>query len=242
MERPSGPLGDGLAGCGAGPAPGAYNIGVFLLFLKYIPLSVTALLPVVNPVGSALLYLSLTASAEPRLRRQMALKIALNGTIFLAVVEFTGAEVLRFFGLSLPVVQIAGGIVVATIGWTLLNQPAPSPGESAPLPPELLRQRQFYPLTFPLTIGPGCIVVMLTLSAHASRARLSAAIAAHLGLLAGVLLLGASVYLAYAHADALLRRISPQFAHGIMRIIDFLLVCIGVQIVWNGVHALMRAH
>lgn len=214
---------------------------MFLLFLKFVPLAITALLPVVNPVGSALLYLSMTASADSRLRRQMARKIALDSSIFLAVVEFTGAEVLRFFGLSLPVVQVAGGIVLATIGWTLLNQPDPVPGAGAPLPAELLRQRQFYPLTFPLTVGPGCIVVMLTLSAHASQPRLAASAAAHLGLLVGVLMLGASVYFSYAHADALYRRISPQFAHGIMRVIDFLLVCIGGQIVWNGLHALMRA-
>ncbi len=216
---------------------------MFLLFLKSIPLAVTALLPVINPLGSALLYLSLTASADTKLRRQMARKIALNSTLFLAIVEYTGAEVLRFFGVSLPVMQIAGGIVIATIGWTLLNQPDPSAEAGTPVPPELLRQQQFYPLTFPITVGPGCMVVMLTLSAHAAQQpRLSASVAAHLGVLAAVLLLGGTIYFAYAHADMLVRRVSPQFVHGIMRVIDFLLVCIGGQIVWNGVHALLHAH
>ncbi len=216
---------------------------MLLIFLKFIPLAITALLPVVNPVGSALLFLSMTMNADHATRRQMARKIALNSTLFLAAVEFSGNVVLQFFGLALPVVQVAGGIVVATIGWNLLNQPDPGPGVgNPPLPLDALKQRLFYPLTFPISVGPGCIVVMLTLSAHAALPGWGASAMAHLALLAGVAVMGILLYLAYAHADGLLRKISPQMAHGIMRVIDFLLVCIGFQILWNGLHTLLKLH
>ena len=104
-----------------------------------------------------------------------------------------------------------------------------------------LEQKIFYPLTFPITAGPGCIVVMVTLSAHASlKGMLLPTVTAHAGIGLAVVLLSVAVYFCYSHAPAITARISPQTAHGILRLIAFVLLCIGVQIALNGVEAIVK--
>src|SRR6516225_7525490 len=137
--------------------------------VKFFVLAFSALLPVVNPLGSALVFLGLVGDAPTLVYRQLAGKIALYTVLFFLVVELVGTALLEFFGISLPVVQVAGGLVLASMGWTLLNQKdTPDPTEVSDGSYGAVEQKVFYPLTFPITVGPGCIVVMLTLSAHAS--------------------------------------------------------------------------
>ncbi|WP_348267084.1 MarC family protein [Edaphobacter paludis] len=102
-----------------------------------------------------------------------------------------------------------------------------------------LEQWAFYPLTFPVTAGPGGIVVMLTLSAHASRKTLSDNVLAHVGLVLAVIVLSALVYVCYAYEPQITRKISPSTAHGIPRVVAFILLCIGVQIAGNGAATLL---
>lgn len=211
---------------------------------KFFGLAFSALLPVINPIGSALVFLGLVGDAPSSVFKKLALKIAISTTIFLFIVELVGTALLAFFGISLPVVQVAGGLVLATMGWTLLNQQDASAnraqGEVTQDAYGDLAQKIFYPLTFPVTAGPGCIVVTLTLSAHASAHGIVNDISGHVGILLAIIALSLSVYLCYAYAPKITERISPQTAHGILRVIAFVLLCIGVQITWNGVEALLK--
>jgi multiple antibiotic resistance protein len=211
---------------------------------KFFGLAFSALLPLVNPLGSALMFLGLVGGAPPTVYRALARSIAVCTTIFLIAIEAIGILLLKFFGISLPVVQVAGGLTLAAMGWKLLNQEEPQEKEK---PPEVdsrdirsLEQKVFYPLTFPITAGPGCIVVMVTLSAHAARLGLLPAIAAHAGIVTAVVLLSVAVYLCYGRARVITARISPQTAHGVLRLIAFVLLCIGVQITLNGVEAFVK--
>ncbi len=97
----------------------------------------------------------------------------------------------------------------------------------------------FYPITFPVTVGPGCIVVMLTLSAHATESTLSGNLLARAGLLLAAVVLAGLVYVSYAYAPQITQAISPSTVHGILRVIAFILLCIGVQIAWNGLSPLL---
>jgi len=218
-------------------------MGTFSILAKYFGLGFSALLPVINPLGSALVLLGLVGDAPASVFRRLARKIAVSTTIFLLVVELVGTALLAFFGISLPVVQVAGGLVLATMGWSLLNQQDPAPRAQAEVTDAAygdLEQKIFYPLTFPVTAGPACIVVTLTLSAHASVGGLANNITAHLGILLAIVALSLSVFLCYAYAPKITEHISPQTAHGILRVIAFVLLCIGVQITWNGIEALLK--
>jgi multiple antibiotic resistance protein len=213
-------------------------------------LAFSALLPLINPLGSALVFLGLVGDAPAATYRSLARRIAVNTIVFLAVIELLGSALLNFFGISLPIVQFSGGIVIAAMAWGLLNEPDASANtrskqEEIEVRTEpdtrALQHKAFYPFTFPVTAGPGTLVVMLTLSAHASVRPLTTNILNHAGIFLAALLLSGLVYLCYAYAPAITRKIPPSTAHGILRVIAFILLCIGVQIAWNGLSVLLAS-
>src|SRR6202046_381325 len=172
---------------------------MFLLW-KYFALGFSALLPLVNPLGSALVFLGLVGIAPPHIYRALARRIALNTVIFFAVIELVGSSLLAFFGISLPIMEVSGGIVIAMIGWSLLKQKdstAPNPEKTststlpAITPNEIkeLQNKAFYPFTFPITAGPGCIVIMLTLTVHNQQTSIEDKVLAHIGLFIAVVFL-----------------------------------------------------
>ena len=211
-------------------------------------LAFSAMLPLINPLGSALVFLGLVGEAPSRVYRVLARKIAINTIIFLAVIELLGSALLNFFGISLPIMQVSGGLVIAAMGWSLLNEKdatanARSKQEEIAVRSEIdtrrLEEKAFYPFTFPVTAGPGSLVVMLTLSAHASSPVLSDNVLSHVGVFLAAVVLSALVYVCYAYAPKITRAISPATAHGFLRVIAFILLCIGVQIAWNGLAVLL---
>jgi multiple antibiotic resistance protein len=221
-----------------------------LLIWNYFVLSFSALLPLINPLGSALIFFSLVGPAPVPVYHSLARRIAINTVLFLVAIDLVGSTLLRFFGISLPIVQVSGGLVIASIAWSLLNQestdPSPEKMQAAAQmhPGDILadlRQKIFYPFTFPITAGPGCIVVMLTLAAHTPQRPIKDNLLAHAGLLIAILVLCLSVYFCYAHAHRIAVSISPSTAHGILRVIAFILLCIGVQIAWNGLVPLLAS-
>jgi multiple antibiotic resistance protein len=131
---------------------------VFLL-VKFFALAFSALLPLINPLGSALVLLGLVGQAPASVFRDLARKIAIRTALFLAVVELVGTALLEFFGISLPVVQVAGGLVLASMAWNLLNQHEAKADPDRTAVAETifgpLEQKIFYPLTFPVTAGAG---------------------------------------------------------------------------------------
>ena len=208
----------------------------------------SALLPLINPLGSALVFLGLAGKAPPEVYRSLARKIAINNVIFLGVFELLGSAILSFFGISLPIVQVSGGIVIAAIGWGVLNEKDASAEtrdkrEQAAMCSEdnirALEQRAFYPFTFPVTSGPGTLVVLLTLSARFSEGMTTRNLLGHAGLFLAVLVLSGLVYVCYAYAPRITKVISESTAHGILRVVAFILLCIGVQIAWNGLSLLL---
>jgi len=219
---------------------------------KYFALGFSALLPLVNPLGSALIFLGLVGHAPIDAYRALARRIAINTVIFFAVIELVGSALLGFFGISLPIMQVSGGIIIAMIGRSLLNQEDSSPSQDktdaadAEAPAisraeiSSLQEKAFYPFTFPITAGPGCIVVMLTLSVHAKQRTVPDTVLAYVGLFIAVIVLSASIYFCYAYAPKIERSVSRSTIHGILRVIAFILFCIGVQIAWNGFDSLLR--
>ncbi len=221
-----------------------------MLIWKFFALGFSALLPLINPLGSALIFLGLVGRAPIETYRSLARRIAINTVIFLAIIELVGSSLLSFFGISLPIMQVSGGIVIAIIGWSLLNQKdsAPNPEKtSTEAVPAItraeiaeLQDKAFYPFTFPITAGPGCIVIMLTLSVHATHTSVSETVLSHVGLFLSAIVLSGTIYFCYAYAPKIAHSISPSTVHGILRVIAFILFCIGVQIAWNGLDSLIK--
>src|SRR6202158_1063422 len=217
-----------------------FSQGIFnnvVYFGSIIMLAVGALLPIVDPLGGAPIFMVMTADLTPDERSRMAKAVAINSFLLLLASTLVGAYVLDFFGVSIPAVQVGGGIVVCAIAWSLLNSPPTPPAldrDDPPLSDDALSQRAFYPMTMPLTVGPGSISVAVTLGANPPQGfrPVFLAVLAHS---VGVLLVAVGVYLCYRYADRILRKLGPTGTSMVVRLTAFILLCIGVQICWHGI-------
>jgi len=206
-------------------------------------LALAALLPIVNPIGSAAMFLAMTEGEPASLRQNLARKIAMNSFFLLAGSVLIGTYVLRFFGISIPVVQVGGGLVVLATGWQMLNQKEGEAKSDAgrvncSTRPEFASEQVFYPLTLPITVGPGSISVAITLGANLHGGEFNRALLIVDALIASAIV-AFIVLLCYRYAEPLSRRMGQTGMSVTVRLCSFLLLCIGVQIVWNGVSSLL---
>jgi multiple antibiotic resistance protein len=209
---------------------------------KELLLVVGALLPIVNPLGSAPIFLGMTSWASIEVRQVLAWRIAVNAFVLMLLSVFFGSHILGLFGISLPVVQVAGGLLVAAAGWGLLQPGAEKvwAHETTSWSPDEVIERAFYPLTFPLTVGPGSISVAITLGANTTRTHMP--LWAFTGaLLIATAIIALSVYFCYRFAYKMPQLLGENGTRIFLRFSAFILLCIGVQILWNGINGLMMS-
>jgi len=209
--------------------------------LKSTILFISALFPVVNPLGGSPIFLALTRDYSNSTRTALSRRVAVDSFFLLAASFFVGTHILAFFGISLPVVQVGGGLVVSSTGWAMFNRPEEGDRQAAgrhKVDPDDAFKSAFYPLTMPLTVGPGSISIAITLGANVPR-HVGLSLMPFIPALVGSLLLAVSVFVCYAGSGRLARLLGPTGMSVILRLTSFLLVCIGVQILWNGVKALL---
>jgi len=200
--------------------------------------TVGALLPIVDPLGGAPIYLAVIAGLPAADRSSMAKRVAINSFLLLVASIIGGAYVLRFFGVSIPAVQIAGGIVLCAIAWSLLHSPlTPAVSDRPRAGTEATAQHAFYPLTMPLTVGPGSISAALTLGVNAP-GDLGMRFAIAMAHVCGAVLVALVIYLCYRYAERILRRLGSTGTSVLIRLTAFILLCIGVQIAANGARAM----
>jgi multiple antibiotic resistance protein len=209
--------------------------------IKVFFLVFSALFPIVDPLSSSPIFLALTNNISPGQRKKLSWRITFNSFVLMVASYFLGANVLKFFGVSLPAVQVGGGLVVCALGWNLLMQKdgdrntAPDVAQS-----QNIFHRVFYPLTLPLTIGPGEISVAITVGANITH-NYGVHVSILLAALLAMALIAVTIFLCYGFADWLGRVLGETGTIIVIRLAAFLLLCIGVQIVWNGLDALLES-
>ena len=204
-------------------------------------LILTAMFPIVNPLGGSPVFLALTREYPASARRILARHVAMNSFILLIASFVIGSHILDFFGISLPVVQVGGGLIVISNGWAMLKSKEEvdrAPAVQRKVNMQDISRSAFYPLTLPLTVGPGSISMAITLGANEPR-HLGPNLLALLGAVIASALVAVIIYLCYGFADRLAAIIGENGMSIMLRLSSFLLVCIGVQILWNGVKALL---
>jgi multiple antibiotic resistance protein len=213
-----------------------------LQIVKSILLVVSALFPIVDPIGGSPVFLSLTRDYSRETRRLLARRIAMDSFVLLVVSFTVGSHVLSFFGISLPVVQVGGGLIVISTGWAMLKQKHDRDRNALSRTVDCSNALDdaFYPLTLPLTVGPGSISVAITLGANAPH-HLGGNLLAILAAGIGSVLIAITIYLCYAFADRLGAIVGPSGMNVVLKLSAFLLVCIGVQIMWNGASQLLSS-
>jgi multiple antibiotic resistance protein len=212
-------------------------------FANAFLLSYAALFPIVNPVGSAPLFLGMTQFATDKERHTLAGRVAINSFFLLLGSLLVGSHVLQFFGISLPVVRIGGGLVVTVFGWKLLNSDARPDGDHTEARSVSTIPDSFYPLTMPLTVGPGSISVAITLGSQ----RPKFIDLAHLAMLegaavTGILAIVATIYLCYRFAEGTVKALGNTGTNVVVRLSAFIMLCIGIQFIWSGLGELAAAY
>jgi len=198
----------------------------------------SALFPVINPPGMALLFLVLTRRATRDRRTALAKRIALYSLLVVGISYFVGKFILIFFGISLSVLRVAGGMVLVSSGWRLLNETRTQGETNVDVGGASgdLERIAFYPLTMPITTGPGTISVSIALGAT-----LPLTIPVMLGVLAAIVMIAASIYFCYRYSDRIEGALGQTGSEALSRLFAFILICIGVQILWDGISELLSS-
>jgi multiple antibiotic resistance protein len=212
-----------------------------LPFLHLIFIGFLSLFPAVNPVGSAFIVDPLLGGLSFAERKQAAKKIAFYCFVICAVSALIGSWILKLFGISIPIVQLAGGIMICRMGWQLLTTDNEIKGKKETAQPETRDNILFYPLSFPMTTGAGTISVILTLAAHEDEDGLLAHFMNLGALFIAILLICVLIYICYANTPRLIRRLGPRGEQIVNRLSAFLVFCIGMQIAWSGIRTLLKA-
>jgi multiple antibiotic resistance protein len=215
------------------PAPFSSVVNAFLLVYA-------GLFPIVNPIGGAPIFLGLTRSCEQRERNQLALLVAINSFALLLGSMLVGSYVLEFFGITLPIVRVAGGLVVAATGWKLL-QAENNPGGDRAAHGSGESIDAFYPLTMPLTVGPGSMAVAITLGSQRPRGGLTEIALLGMAAIVGLLAIAGTIYICYRFAEGTVGALGPRGTNVLVRLSAFILLCIGINILWSGYSALLQA-
>ena len=207
-------------------------------------LAFTALFSIVNPLSGAFIFFGATRYLEPKVRSQTARWVAIYSFCIVAASLYIGAYVLGFFGVSLPVLRVAGGVIVAAAGWRMLNAPDATEQRrhETPEPPSMdvsPSRLAFYPLTMPLTTGPGTISVAISVGAGRPSGFHASSVAFFVETLAATALLSMLIYGFYRNSARLAQWIGTTGTTIVVRLSAFLLFCIGIQVAWNGVAELL---
>jgi multiple antibiotic resistance protein len=210
-----------------------------LPFLKAMVIVPLTLLPIINPLSGAPVFMA-TAGGHPHAVQKLAKQVAINCFTVLVVSMLVGTYVLEFFGISLPIVRLAGGLLVAATGWRMLNshddddvRTAVAHSQPSPLSEADIVRRSFFPITFPLTTGPGSIAAAIALGAKLPSTPALYVVGAFVALL-GAAITAVVIYGVYRHSAALLARLGEVGTLVMMRLAAFILLCIGIEIMWTG--------
>jgi multiple antibiotic resistance protein len=201
------------------------------------------MLPILNPAATAPIFLSLTEGASQQTRTMLARRIARNMFWLMTGSMLVGSYVLDFFGISLPIVRIGGGLILASVAWRLLGATPATPDSRAALAeaftPDQAHRQAFYPLTFPISCGPASISVAITVGVSLHDVELAMSLARMGAALLALAVIGVLLYLAFRYGEHFLRLIGEAGTAVFLRLTAFILLCLGVQIVWDGVRELL---
>jgi multiple antibiotic resistance protein len=202
--------------------------------LNYTIVTLAALFPIANPIGAVPVFYALTEPDSRTERKKAAQQIVINVVVILAAFLLGGRAVLEFFGISLNVLRIAGGLLVANAAWEMVTsrQRLTDSEQEARHAQEDIT---FTPMAIPLIAGPGSIGVVIGLATKMTQW------SDYLGCLIGILLFGVLLYVCLTLGESLLSMLGRNGLGALNRILGFFILAIAVQLIADGVVSLMQA-
>lgn len=216
----------------------------FHSFVQLLFFGIIALFPVVNPIGSAFIVNPFLSQLSEPEKKAAVKKITLYAFLICIVSLFAGHWILELFGISIPVIQLAGGIMICKMGWDSLTEnkddysDQAKEGGGAPNPHAGISDKLFYPLTFPVTTGAGTISVLFTLSAHSADAHWTYFLINTLAIVLAIMVMCTLVFIFYSNTRKIMHRLGDNGKKVLNRISAFLIFCVGLQIAVTGLKEL----
>ena len=207
--------------------------------LKSLILLPATLLPIINPLSTAPVFVA-TVRGDRVFSEQLARQVAINSWFVIVSSLLIGTYVLAVFGISLPVVRLGGGLLVVSTAWRLLHRNeddhvhAAAAERASELSHAEVVRRSFFPITFPLTTGPGTIATSIALGAHIPTTTPAQYVVGAIVAVAGAFLVSLTLYLVLKNAASVLTRLGDVGTLVMTRLMAFILLCIGIQIMWTG--------
>jgi len=220
-----------------------YQSLIHLVFIGII-----TLFPVVNPIGTAFILNPYFDNLTRKQRKNAVKKIALYAFIICTVTLFIGHWILELFGISIPVIQLAGGIMICKMGWESLSagnnsseNQVKAAHTAAAVDVDRLQDKLFYPIAFPVTAGAGTISVLFTLGARSAHEDMKAYLMNTGALMIAIIVICILIYIFYLNTKSLIQFMGPKGENVVNRISAFLIFCVGLQIAVNGIKVLVQA-
>lgn len=220
------------------------NSFIHLLFIGFI-----TLFPVVNPIGTAFIISPYFAHLNREQKKKAVKKITFYAFCVCTVSLFAGHYILELFGITIPVIQIAGGIMICKMGWEFLTTDDTSTPESEKVPLDIeqtntqyhnLESKLFYPITFPVTTGAGTLSVLFTLSAQSATKNFLDYLINTSAILLAIIGMCILVYIFFLNTEKIIHYLGSSGEKIVNRITAFLIFCVGLQIAISGIQALIK--
>lgn len=214
-----------------------------LPFLHLIFFAFLSLFPAVNPIGSAFIVEPLLGNLSMLQRKNASKKVALYCFVICTVTALIGSWVLKLFGISIPIVQVAGGAMICRMGWLLLTSDNELKSKKETAHPDVtsdISDILFYPVAFPMTTGPGTISIILTLSAQENETSIGQHFFNLVALVVALIGICILIFICYANTPRITQRLGPRGEQIVNRLSAFLVFCIGLQIAFSGIRVLAK--
>jgi len=212
-------------------------------FVNLIFIGIIALFPVINPLGSAFLISPYLKNLTLAQKKNAVGKITFYAFIFCVSILLIGPFILEAFGITISIIQLGGGIMICKTGWEFLNSDSGQAAEEAlkkNISDRNITDKLFYPITFPVTTGAGTISVLFTLSAHTRAVNQSGYYLDLAAILIAIVIMCALIYVCYLNIRRVLHFLGPHGEDVVKRICAFLIFCVGLQIGFTGLQALLK--
>jgi multiple antibiotic resistance protein len=203
--------------------------------------SFMALFPIVNPVGTAPIFLTMTSRITLREQRLLSWKVSLYAFILLVVSVLLGGVIIRFFGIRIAHVEIAGGLILFHTAWEMLNGNREAPTAESGTSLKSVPDMSFFPLTLPITAGPGCIAVAIAIGGRIAHNSLASTLEGYAGAVLGILGVALTVWLCFHFAQRVFSKLGSTGTMVVTKMSAFVLLAIGVEIFWSGLSQLILA-
>ncbi len=232
------------------------NIHSITGFIHLVFLGVIALFPVYNPIGTAFVINPLFDGESKENREKYVLQVAFLVFYFSVVIAFSGHWILKLFGISVPIVRTMGGLVIMNIGWKMLNGKDEHVDEAdhieankdliddkkAHTGQESVTSKLLYPITFPMTAGPGVISVLLTLSSHSSDKGFTNYVYNMSAVILSIVIMCVVIYFIYKNTNWITEKLGEKNKQIINKIMSFIILCVGAEILVTGLVSIIEAN